>query len=229
MRIAALQKTTLIDFPHRISALVFTQGCNFHCPYCHNPDLVGEGTGLLPAGEVTAFLAHRRTVLEGVVISGGEPTLQADLPDFCAIVRDMGYAVKLDTNGSHPEMLRSLLERGLLEYVALDVKASPRAYPEALCTQGLSTQMAQSLSLLREAGVPHEFRVTCVSPFITPESFANIIDAVGSNATIFLQKVRLKRVLRPDFFLHEGAALPQETIDSLQHEALRAGLHCFIR
>ena len=228
MRIGGLQKTTLLDFPGKISAAVFTQGCNFLCPYCHNPELVLYGRQPLALSGVVAFLAKRRDVLRGVVISGGEPTLQDGLFGFCATLKSLGLAVKLDTNGSRPEVLRQLLQAELLDYVAMDVKANPKHYPAILCPQDLGENIARSMALLEESQAPHEFRVPCVAPFIDADSFAAILSHI-SHAPLFLQAVRLGHVLQADFFPSQGHALGKETMESLCMAAQRKGLTCHIR
>ncbi len=229
MRIGGLQKTTLLDFPGKVGAVVFTRGCNFLCPYCHNPDLVFATREPLVPAEVMAFLARRRKVLEGVVVSGGEPTLQDDLPDFCAELKSLGYALKLDTNGSRPKVLQGLLEKGLLDYVAMDVKALPSAYPRSISPQNPGGAVAESMELLRQSGVEHEFRIPCAAPFITPKTFQKILEASGNKAQIFLQTIRLEQVLDPEFFVSEGRALRQDEVERLRRRAERAGRTCFIR
>jgi pyruvate formate lyase activating enzyme len=227
MHLAALHKTTLLDFPGRVAALVFVQGCNFRCPYCHNPGLVPYGKASLETALVMDFLERRRRVLDGVVISGGEPALQPDLPSFCAALKEMGYAVKLDSNGSRPDMLRRLLEEGLLDYVALDVKTDPARYPESLCSR--AEGVAESLEALKRSGVRHEFRVTCVAPFVTVSVFPAILEAVRGREPLFLQRARPEGVLTPSFFQGEGRALEVEEIGELARMARRAGQACETR
>ncbi len=224
MRIGGLQKTTMLDFPGKVSAIVFTQGCNFLCPYCHNADLVLYRQEPLALTEVIAFLAQRKKVLGGVVISGGEPTLQDDLLIFCATVKGLGYAVKLDTNGSRPEVLRQLLQSKLIDYVAVDIKADPARYPKEIAPGSVGKAILQTIALLRESTVPHEFRVPCVFPFINQGSITGILEALsGSNVPVFLQEVRLGHVLRPDFFIKNGRPLRQEEIQILVNQAEQSG------
>ncbi len=230
MRIGALQKTTLLDFPGRVGAIVFTRGCNFLCPYCHNAALVPHMGELLEQTAVLDFLARRRKLLEGVVITGGEPMLQEDLRQFCSALKGLGYAVKLDTNGSRPDVLGLLLRQGLLDYVAMDVKAAPGRYPREIAPGGAGDGVKRSMSLLRESGIGHEFRVPCAAPFVTPESFQEILEAArGDDAPVFLQTVRLERVLAPGFFGREGRALAGTEMESLRQQAERQGVACSIR
>lgn len=166
MRIAGLQKLTLLDFPGRTAATVFTPGCDFRCPFCHNADLVaggGAGAQDVPVKEVLAFLEKRRGLLDGVCVTGGEPLMQPGLADFCARVRELGYAVKLDTNGSFPDRLRALLDAGLVDYVAMDVKNAPSRYAETVGVEGLDlAAVRESIDLLMDGAVPFEFRTTVV-------------------------------------------------------------------
>jgi pyruvate formate lyase activating enzyme len=226
--IGGLQKTSLLDFPGKVSAVVFVQGCNFLCPYCHNPDLVLYGRAALAFADVIAFLAQRRKVLEGVVISGGEPTLHEGLFSLCATLKSLGYAVKLDTNGSRPEVLRQLLLAELLDYVAMDVKANPEQYPAALCLQSVGKNIPRSMALLEESRVMHEFRIPCVAPFIDADSFAAILEYIG-HAPLFLQTVRLENVLQADFFPSQGHALDKNAMETLRGMARQKGLNCRIR
>ncbi|MCL1915534.1 MAG: anaerobic ribonucleoside-triphosphate reductase activating protein [Desulfovibrionaceae bacterium] len=228
MRIGGLQKTTLLDFPGKVGAVVFTQGCNFTCPYCHNSELAGGGREGLSLAEVMTFLEKRRNVLKGVVISGGEPTLHEGLSGFCAALKELGYAVKLDTNGSRPEVLRDLLMADLLDYVAMDVKADPEDYPEAICPDASGGNVRRSMALLEESGIRHEFRIPCVAPFIDMDSFAAILGHIRK-ATLFLQAVRLERVLRADFFAHQGRILDKSEMETLSRTAVRKNVDCRLR
>lgn len=211
MRLGGLLKNTAIDFPGLLSAAVFTQGCNFSCPYCHNPHLVRLFGQLLTEEATLNFLRHRRPLLDGVVISGGEPTIQPDLAEFCKKLRGLGYAVKLDTNGSAPDRLADLIERKLINYVALDLKADPRAYPREIAPKDPGTAIVESIRLLKQTGLPHEFRVTAAAPFITKQSLTAIARALTGPEPLFIQACRLDTVLNPEFM----AAHPQPTAADL--------------
>ena len=168
MRILGLQKLSLVDFPGKVAATVFTGGCNLRCPFCHNASLVlpGRGTSALDAGGVLDFLASRRGLLDGVVLSGGEPLLQPDAADFLAEVKAMGFAVKLDTNGCHPDALADILDRRLADYVAMDIKNSLEKYPWTVGVPGFDTApVERSAQLLMEGPADYEFRTTLVRPF----------------------------------------------------------------
>ena len=168
MRILGLQKLSLVDFPGKVAATVFTGGCDLRCPFCHNAPLVlpGRGTSALDAGAVLDFLASRRGLLDGVVLSGGEPLLQPDAADFLAEVKAMGFAVKLDTNGCHPDALADILDRRLADYVAMDIKNSLEKYPWTVGVPGFDTApVERSARLLMEGPADYEFRTTLVRPF----------------------------------------------------------------
>ena len=178
LRISGLQKLTLLDYPGRVACTVFTGGCNFRCPFCHNAPLVlperlqGDENG---EETVLAFLKKRQGILDGVAVTGGEPTLQPDLADFLRRVKDLGFAVKLDTNGARPDVLRSLLAESLADYVAMDVKSSPAGYGRcAGVSDKVLAPVGESIRLLETSGVDHEFRTTAVKGLHTPEDFAAI-------------------------------------------------------
>ena len=162
MIISGLQKMTLLDYPGKVACTVFLQGCNFRCPFCHNSDLLfGEAHQPISEEDFLAFLKRRRGLLDAVCVSGGEPTLHPDLPRLLAKVRALGYSIKLDTNGSRPGMLSRLLDHGLVDYVAMDVKNSPNRYGETcgMDSMDLST-IEESLRLLMGGSIPYELRTT---------------------------------------------------------------------
>ena len=165
MNIAGLQKMTLLDFPGKVACTVFLPGCNFRCPFCHNSQLLGDDAEILMTDrELLAFLKKRQGILEGVCITGGEPTLQKELPELLRQIKALGYPVKLDTNGYRPQVLKALVAEGLVDYVAMDVKNGPAAYAE---TAGIPTDLSrleESLLFLLENTVDYELRTTVVHP-----------------------------------------------------------------
>ena len=196
MLIAGLNKTTLLDYPGRVAATIFTGGCNFRCPFCHNGDLVLKPSSLemISEEEVLSFLQKRKNVLKGVCITGGEPTLQADLPDFICKIKEIGYQVKLDTNGYAPEVLKTLLNDELLDYVAMDIKNAPEAYAE---TAGLRVDMErirESVDFLLSGAVPYEFRTTVVLPYHTDERMEAIGKWIAGTEKYFLQQYKDENV-----------------------------------
>ena len=162
MKIAGLQKVSLIDYPGKIAAVVFTQGCNLRCGYCHNPALVypESFSAPYPLQDIFDFLKSRRNRLEGVVVTGGEPTFQADLTDFLKTIKAIGYSVKLDTNGTRPLVLKELIAQGLVDYIAMDIKAPLTKYAQ-VCGGFVDTEnIAESITLLENSGIDHHFRTT---------------------------------------------------------------------
>lgn len=193
MLIKGLQKLTLLDFPGRIACTVFTVGCNMRCGFCHNGDLVlGYGGGEISVEELLAFLDSRRGRLNGVCVSGGEPTLHTDLANLLREIKARGFEVKLDTNGTNPEMLRSLMDEGLLDYVAMDIKNSPEKYP-ATCgcdAPYIIEKVRISVELLKESGVDYEFRTTLTREMHEKEDMRAIGRWIGSECKYFLQTYR---------------------------------------
>ena len=176
MKIGGLIKFTLIDFPGRPAAVVFTQGCNFRCRYCHNPELVYPHMFAEPVAieEIYSFLKRRQGTLEGVVVSGGEPTLHEDLPSFMADLKAMGYATKLDTNGTRPDMLKSLLDAKLLDYIAMDIKAPLEKYSLITGVDFNPEVLKQSMDLIRQSGLEYEFRTTYDKEVLTDADISTI-------------------------------------------------------
>lgn len=177
MKIGGFQPFTMTDYPGHLAAVVFTQGCNFRCPFCHNASLLGgtvDYDKLLPEEEVLRFLRQRRKRLDGLVVTGGEPTLQAALPEFLARVKHLGYKVKLDTNGSRPRVLARLVEAKLVDYIAMDVKAPFDRYPLLAGTPVAVGDLEESIAVIAWSRLPHEFRTTYVPGLLTPAHLAAI-------------------------------------------------------
>lgn len=181
MQIGGLQRTSLIDYPGKIAAIVFTQGCNFKCPYCHNPELVYQRLFNEPIGleDVFAFLEKRKGLLDALVISGGEPLLQDDIEGFVRTVKDMGYAVKLDTNGTQPERLKRLLDMELLDYIAIDYKAPIDKYNLVAKADVDVTLIRTSISNILQADVSYVLRSTLFNG-LTTEDVMRMIDELST-------------------------------------------------
>ena len=177
MNICGLQKLSMVDYPGKLAATVFTGGCNLRCPFCHNALLVtrlGESPRL-DTDEVLAFLRSRRSLLDAVVLSGGEPLLQPGAADFLATVKDMGYLVKLDTNGCYPDALEEILSKKFVDYVAMDIKNSREKYSLTIGVPNFDlTPIDESIRLIRESGIDYEFRTTAVRQFHTAADFTAI-------------------------------------------------------
>ena len=190
MVLYGLQKLSLLDYPGKLAATLFTGGCGLRCPFCHNASLVTHLADASPLSEqeVLDFLERRRGKLEGVCITGGEPLMQPDLGDFIKKIREKGFLVKLDTNGCHPRELSGILDAGLVDYVAMDVKNSFEKYPETVGIPGFDVgPVFESLRLLLNGATPFEFRTTLVKPFHTAEDMHSIGRAVRGAERYFLQ------------------------------------------
>ncbi len=190
MNFGGLQELTLIDYPGKIAATVFAIGCNFRCYYCHNPELVLpekiKNQPVITETFVLEFLKTRIGLLQGLCITGGEPTLQGDLPAFAKVVKDLGFLIKIDTNGTNPEMLRFMVNNHLLDYIAMDIKTLPAKY-EAVT--GVATDLAclkESIDLIKQSGVEYEFRTT-MAPGITESDILNIADLIQGADNYYLQ------------------------------------------
>ncbi len=230
MDVAGIQKTSLIDYPGKLSCVIFLSGCNFTCPYCHNPELA---QGLYPQRisleHLTAFLSHRKNLLDGVVITGGEPTLHEDLAELCRVIRDMGYAVKLDTNGSRPELLAHLIETHCLDYIAMDVKTALDAYGPPLCPTQAGAKVAQSIELIKAGRLAYEFRTTCITPFIDEDRMVRLATAIQGARLYTLQSFHAAPMLDANYFKNQSPGIPPETLARLQIIAAPFVEHCTIR
>lgn len=187
--IAGFQKTSFVDYPGQPCAVVFTPYCNFNCVYCHNAHILGRETALLAETPVMEYLEKRAGLLGAVVISGGEPTLQQNLAPFIERVRALGYLVKLDTNGTKPDVISQLLAKNLLDYVAMDVKAPPERYDDIVRANTNMDEIRKSIAILRNSGVAHEFRLT-FAPQLSPEDALNASKLVKGCERFFLQQYR---------------------------------------
>lgn len=194
MFIAGMQKLTLLDFPGVVACTLFTAGCNFRCPWCHNAGLVlpeEASDRLLESGEVLSFLEKRKGVLDGVCVTGGEPLLHAELPDFLKRVKDLGYRVKLDTNGSFPERLEALVREKLADRVAMDIKNGPSRYAETVGLRNLDlSAVTASKDFLLSDAVDYEFRTTVVRGLHTAESLLEAADWIRGARQWFLQQFK---------------------------------------
>ena len=192
MQIHGFNKTTLLDYPEHVAATVFTGGCNFRCPFCHNAGLVLEPgrQEYIPEEEVLAHLKKRKGLLSGVCITGGEPTLQKDLADFLDRIKALGYLVKLDTNGYQPKVLQELLHENLLDYVAMDIKASKENYARVAGVPIDLTRIQESIDLLQKSGLHYEFRTTVVKSIHRVEEFEEIGKWLAGSRAYYLQGFR---------------------------------------
>ncbi len=208
MKFSGIQKLTLLDYPGKTACILFTPGCNFRCGYCHNPEFVLPEQlkkiepSFIPEEHVLAFLGERRGKLEGVVVTGGEPTLHRELPAFLRKVRDLGFLVKLDTNGSLPEMLDPILREGLVDYVAMDVKTSLERYPELVGVSVRSEALKRSIALIMLHAPDYEFRTTVCPGHHGRDEFLAIARLIVGAKRYVLQGFRPDITLDPAFASH---------------------------
>lgn len=201
MIIGGFQPLTLIDYPGLIATIVFTKGCNFRCPYCHNPELVEpenwESEEIL---QFYDFLRKRSHILDGVVVTGGEPTLHKDLPAFISKIKELGFKVKLDTNGSNPAMVESLIMNNLIDYVAMDIKHTWEKYQLVANVDNEKSYLLENcrrtMELLRDHSFPREFRTTVYTGVHTEHDLEQILNELKPNETYYLQEMRYEKTLR---------------------------------
>ncbi len=195
-----LQKTTLLDYPGKMAATVFTFGCNFRCPFCQNIGLViDDGTPVTPEQQILEYLESRKKWLDGICITGGEPTIHKDLADFMKKVKDMGLLVKLDSNGSNPEVLEHLIENKLVDYIAMDVKQIPEKYETAIGVKFDVQRILKSIEIIRNSDIDYEFRTTVVPRIHPKEDILKIAEMLKGSKKYFLQQFRPARTLDPEF------------------------------
>jgi len=237
MQIKGWVRTSLIDYPGKIAAVLFTSGCNFRCPYCQNSELVLHPEGLpeIDPAEIFKLLTRRRGLIDGVVITGGEPTLQKGLDDFLRKVKELGpstlrqgsgqaalrtgLAAKLDTNGYHPQILRDLLEQRLLDYVAMDIKAPLAKYPLAAGVPVDVQRIEESVRQILASGIDHEFRTTVVPGIVAPEDVEEMARLIAGAGKYILQQFRPQGTLAPRF--REIAPYPAQTLLEMAQAAER--------
>jgi len=201
MKIGALQKTSLIDFPKLISCTIFTQGCNFRCPYCHNPELVLPEKFAIPINIeiIFDFLDKRKDYLDGVCITGGEPTIQPDIIDFIKEIKNKGFKVKLDTNGSHPEIIERLLKDNLIDYISMDIKGPFEKYSKISGINIDIEKIKKSVDLIKNSFIDYEFRTTVVKKLISINDFEKIGKQIEGAKKYFLQKFVPSKHIKPEF------------------------------
>ena len=214
MKILGLQKTTLLDFPGQVACTIFTGGCNFRCPFCHNAILATADDGEdLPAESFFSFLETRRKLLDGVCVSGGEPLLQPDIAAFCAQIKRRGFLVKIDTNGSRPDQLVDLIDHGLVDYVAMDVKNCQARLAETVGIADFdNAPLQRSIEILQTSDIDHEFRTTVVRELHRPADLEQIAEEISGSAPWYLQ----------EFVDNDGVMAGRGTLHPWDPEDLRA-------
>jgi len=218
MQIGGLQKLTLIDYPGRIAATVFLCGCNFRCPWCYSAELVLpekiKKQPKIPEEEFFQFLKERKGLLEGLVLCGGEPTINPVLPQFCKKIKKLGYSVKLDTNGSNPKMLKKLIDEKLINYVAMDIKVPKEKYKKFFGERIKIKDIEKSIKILKEGKVDYEFRTTVIPTVLDKEDILKIAKWIKGAKKYFLQNFRPEKTIDPKF--EKIKPYPQEYLLEIQ-------------
>jgi len=233
MILGGLQKNSLIDYPGKLSCVLFLSGCNFTCPYCHNPQLVNGGfskTGCLDEKVFYEFLEGREDFIDGVVISGGEPTIHEELVALCKRIKMMGYPIKLDTNGSRPKAIKLIINEGLVDYIAMDIKTDPLSYPPAIVKNYDPSQTLESIETVMDSGIPYEFRTTCINPIVDEQNIKNIARTIRGAELYALQRFRNHNgVLNPRFFAKTGTGHRKDELRKLKAIAEPWVKECIVR
>ncbi|RLI85575.1 MAG: anaerobic ribonucleoside-triphosphate reductase activating protein [Candidatus Altiarchaeales archaeon] len=225
MEIGGLQKLSLIDYPGRLSCIIFTIGCNFRCSYCYNPSLVEGTCGRIPQKEIFSFLRKRKGLLDGVIITGGEPTIHNDLPDFIQRIKKMGFLVGLETNGTNPRMIKKLISKRLIDYIAMDVKAPLKKYKEIVNVEVDLDKIKESIDVIMNSGIEYEFRTTCY-PLLTKDDFIKIFKLIKGAKKYGIQQFLDKNTLMdtdlkpyPDKFLYELKKISEDYVEGVEVRA----------
>ncbi|MEA3255329.1 MAG: anaerobic ribonucleoside-triphosphate reductase activating protein [Candidatus Altiarchaeota archaeon] len=213
MKIGGLQQLSLIDYPRRLSCIIFTMGCNLRCPYCYNPDLVKETAAEIPEEYIFKFLDERKDLLDAVVITGGEPTIHPDLPEFMEKIKTKGFLIGLETNGTNPEMLEKLLEDGLVDYIGMDIKAPLEKYKEIAGVEINPEKLRKSIRIVMNSQREYEFRTTCY-PKLKEEDFQGIFRLIEGAKKYTLQQFSPERTLA-----ESPKPYPQEFLKGLKEKA----------
>lgn len=190
MKIGGLQKTSLLDYPEEVSAIIWTVGCNFNCPFCYNKDLVNGNVKQISEDEILSFLDKRKKMLDGLVISGGEPLLQKDLKNFCKKVKKLGYLVKIDTNGTFPDKLKELIDEKLVDYIAMDIKAPAKKYEKLAGKKTDMKKITKSIKIIQDSSVDYEFKTTFVPELLKKEDIIEIAKELKGSKKYYLQQFK---------------------------------------
>lgn len=200
LRVSGLERSSLLDYPGKISAIIFTHGCNLRCPYCHNPELVIEGfnkDGSFSEKDILSFLESRKGKLDALVITGGEPLVQSNLLPFIKKVKEMGFLIKLDTNGTFPDRLQDFIETGLIDYIAMDVKYPKVEYVKNSMIPEIAKKIERSIKIIMDSGLDYEFRTTYVKPLHSLESAEGIGQMIKGAKNYYIQNFRSGKTIDP--------------------------------
>jgi len=229
LKIGGLQKLTLLDYPGKIAATIFFAGCNFRCGFCHNPDLVEikPGTEFISSQEILSFLKKRQGVLEAVCLGGGEPLLQEGLADFLAKIKDLGYLIKLDTNGFNSLLLKELIVQKLVDYLAMDIKAAIDNYEKVTGLKSDFKNIKESIKIIMASGLPYEFRTTVLPKFHNEAEIEKIAKMIAGANNYFLQNFQNAKTL--DLSFKKERAFTKPELEKLRQSALKYVKNCQIR
>jgi len=232
MIIGGLHKSSLIDYPGKISCIIFLSGCNFDCPYCHNPELANGGSPssvFLSEDLIFDFLESRKGFLDGVVISGGEPTLQKGLISFCEKIRLLGYPIKLDTNGSRPEVIKGLIDKDLISYIAMDIKTALLNYFSLIKDDSSPDNILSSIRIIMESEIDYEFRTTCIKSLVDEKTVESISHLINGSKLYALQQFSKTDVLHPEFFKDNSNIYQNDELMQFKSVASRWVNKCIVR
>lgn len=232
MIFGGIQQNSMIDFPGKLACMLFVPGCNFRCPYCHNPSLALnqiDPENTLTIAEAMDFLLERQGFLDGVVITGGEPTLQPELLSVCEKIKQLGYPIKIDTNGSRPKAIEALIAAGVVDYIAMDVKSAPEHYVPLILAKGDPGSILSSIRLILKSGVAHEFRTTCIHPLVDLSIIKKISRLVEGADLYVLQQFHTRQVLDPDYCRESGRRHDEQTLEVFRSVAAPWVKRCIVR
>lgn len=231
MNIGGLQPVTILDYPQKVAAIVFTSGCNMRCPFCHNPDLVLPEniakSHLLDVSELLEHLKKRKKYLDGLVITGGEPTIQSDIIDFCRSIKTIGYDIKLDTNGLMPEIIEKLLIENLVDYIAMDIKGALDEYPKFCGVKISGDEIGRSIKIIKGCGLNYEFRSTLVKGLHNKESVLKMAQSIKGAELYYLQNFNFQDRLVASDFIGQGFTVKE--MDNFAKIAQELVKECKIR
>jgi len=216
MKIGGIQKTSLLDYPDEISAIIWTIGCNFRCPYCYNKDIVLGNVKTISVNEVTSFLEKRKGLLDALVITGGEPFLQEDILNFCEKVKKLSYLIKIDTNGTYPKKLKNLIDKKLIDYVAMDIKAPKEKYQKLTNVKVNIKKIDESVSILRNSKIDYEFRTTFVPELLNKNDIIEIAKWLKNSKKFFLQQFKPISPMISDKLQYNSAYPKEKLIETLE-------------
>ena len=228
MKIGGLQKTSLLDYPDILSAIIWTAGCNFRCPFCYNKQLVLGKTEIISEETILSFLEKRRDVLEGLSISGGEPLLQEDIVDFTEKVKKLNYLIKIDTNGAFPEKLKELIDKKLVDYVSMDVKAPKKKYDQLVGVKTDISKIEQSIDLIKNEAPDYEFKTTVVPGMLNKKDIVEIAKWLEGSKQFYLQQFKSDSPLVSSK-LNDVAPYSKEELNEMLHEIKPFFKNCSLR